>query len=272
MKLALIPPLAALEQTKRTNYQLMLPHLLTDDKYYRTYREHCNDPDQFVIFDNGEAEEVKLNWNALLEWADIMKPDEFVIPDSIGELDATIQLAQHFLQEWASMLPPQVQLMFVAQGQNYAEVCRSIQWAASRGRITTIGIPRHLIKTTGDRMIRMRLVEYIQRVNQEQFFNHPPLQIHLLGASPLWVFEAEIAGHFLGGKIRGMDTSMPFVYGLEGVRIDEERPGQISRQKDYFNRQPSKGADNFTKWHRRAQIRSTEDNIQTMLRWVNGDA
>jgi hypothetical protein len=263
MWLALIPPLAALETTKRTNYQLMLPHLASNHEYSEHYRALCNNASQFVMLDNGIAESNAWPWDHLCEMAWNFGVDEIVLPDVIGDLDKTIQASAAFINDFRRETPLGCGLMFVAQGQNFAECCRAITWAAARPQVTTIGIPRHLLQTTGDHMIRFRLVKYIERVNQEYLFRRPmPIQIHFLGASPLWVREIEVAGHFLRGKIRGMDTSMPFVYGMCN-EIISDTVQTIGR------------SENFFEWKSPQDVRYREKmdyNVDTFIRWANGDA
>jgi hypothetical protein len=172
--------------------------------------------------------------------------DEIVLPDVIGDANGTIYATQTFLGGYRERLyKANIERMFVVQGQNYSECCRTIAWAYAHG-IRTFGIPRHLLETTKDLMIRFRLTEYIHAA-----WNNST--IHFLGASPLWSRELQVAGHFLKGKVRGMDTSMPYVYAIGAQPVEGD--AKIKRQRDYFD-----VPNVYQYW--------AEHNVQTMIGWA----
>jgi hypothetical protein len=76
MYLALIPPVSLLDYTDRTDFQLMLPQLVSDDRYAYTYGHHCKDHQQFVTLDNGAAEGIETDPKLLLEMAKFYKVNE----------------------------------------------------------------------------------------------------------------------------------------------------------------------------------------------------
>lgn len=235
MKLALIPPIDLLDLTSLTEMQLMLPHLVSNDRYAYTYHYHCKDPEQFVILDNGEAEGVSIDPNRLLEIAFDFAVDQIVVPDTIGDATATMRNLDWFIDflHRKGIPSSQISLMFVAQGKNLMEVRESIHHAMNYNEVHTIGLPRHLLTTTGIHDARHQLVRWFQ----EEYKDILGVDIHLLGGSPN--HPTEIRQYKWPEIVRSTDTSSPFNFAYRGflLRIGN----QAKRPFDYFNL----GADEF---------------------------
>lgn len=233
MKIAFIPPYSLLRYTERTNYQLCLPHLMSSNSYKLTYHNYCKDQNQFVIMDNGAAEDRLVELPVLAHLADKMRPDEVVIPDVMGDMVETIEAAMLFHDE---VVPPQhmgplpYRLMFVVQGQTMEEVIKSAKWATSQTWINTIGIPRHLLTTLADPYARSRVANILQG-------NKFCKDIHFLGANADFPHEVEILTDpqkTLQDHIRGMDTSMPFNYAFANIYIADRSGKTAPRPERYF--------------------------------------
>src|SRR4051812_20646349 len=129
MKLALIPPIDLLDRTCETQFQLMLPHLIYDERYAYTYRAHCRDPRQYVILDNGEAEGETIPVWKLASIAMDFGVNEIVLPDTIGNMLDTMEKAEAFIDMATdgfdlvtrAFLEYRTKFMFVVQGQNLQE-------------------------------------------------------------------------------------------------------------------------------------------------------
>lgn len=227
MKLALIPPISLLDYTHRTNYQLMLPQLIEDDAYTLTYREHCKDPDTFVILDNGAAEGLVPDVAKLWEIACDFGVDEIVIPDDLGNLANTIERANDFIERVDTRWK-RIKTMFVLQGNNLDEFIAAGEYAAANSRIHTIGIPRHAVETCKNRSARIIIANTIQRIRG---YSKP---IHFLGASPAWSTEGARLGnngYVNQSYVRGMDTSAPFNYACARRRLGDDI---VRRPPNYF--------------------------------------
>ena len=208
MKLALIPPYARLLDTTKTNYQLCLAHLLGQHQgYTASYSAMCQSKQNYVILDNGAYEGSLVDANELLHLADKFKVNEVVVPDRIKSENVTIEMARTFRRMYVNnpALHP-VKFMFVVQGATWHGVRRCLDWALDQRWIGTIALPRHLLETCMDPTVRLMLAEIIRKESNKN--------VHLLGASPLWTEEIVEAGK--SGIVRGMDTSMPYVYGIAG--------------------------------------------------------
>lgn len=243
MQLALIPPYDLLHYTKKTTYQLMLPQCAEEStKYYMHYLGLCQDPEQFVILDNGAAEGVDFDWETLINMAYQFEVSEIVVPDTLGNMEDTIDKAQRFIDFFLHGHPNaheqfawDFSFMFVVQGQTYEEVLKSAEWAASQRWISSLGIPRHMIETLEAANARIRIANEITKM-------HANKDIHFLGASPQAPLEVQaLASPSVTNQayLRGFDTSMPFNYAHikafgKGHYI-ELNTARISRPENYFN-------------------------------------
>jgi hypothetical protein len=236
MKLALIPPISLLGATLQTDYQLMLPQLTTSPEYSTMYDNHCKNPRQFVILDNGEAEGYSSTPIELMQIANSYKVDEIVLPDVIGNMDETLERSRAFLDFAGTVTTiKRFQYMFVCQGQDEFEFIESADIAARWPEVTTIGIPRHALVTCDSFDARKSIANILQASDR---FDK---RIHFLGANPISPREARFLAdpdHTTQRCVRGMDTSMPFNYALAKAKMDDGV--NVGRAQDYFNLPASK--------------------------------
>jgi hypothetical protein len=273
VKLALIPPLSWLSTSTVTNYQLMLPHLLEDQRYADHYRALAKRSDQYVILDNGEAEGKNHYSHAqLVGMAIFCQVDEVVIPDIMRDQVETLnRMGQFFKDVSGDMLRNdafngndvhKLKFMGVAQGTNYQEVYNCIQMMMELygKRLHTIALPRHLLETTGDNTIRLSLAEDLAADYNAE--NGKAIRIHCLGASPKWPMEMlELAKQ---GIVDGMDTSMPYNWAYNDMYLNDSMAlnarHEVKRPPRYFSRP----ARNFN-------ADALHYNIGLCRRWANGD-
>lgn len=260
VKLALIPPVSLLEYTDRTDYHLMLPQLMGDDKYARHYEALCQS-DDFVILDNGLAEGYKATDEEMIRLAMAYEPDEVVIPDIMKGFSANIRRCQDFLTSWYEYAPngvPIPGLMFVLQGQNIHEFVASGIWALGKASVTTIGIPRHAVETCRDSQARSAIANTLH-VAATQLNRHSRMKpIHFLGGTPSHMEEIRyLANEYytIPNYVRGMDTSMPFNCAFYGCNVEGSR--NIKRPENYFNL-----AEGLF------DIEAVRHNIDTMMGWA----
>ena len=254
MKLALIPPIDLLEYTEETNMQLMLPHLLKDERYEYVYGRHCKAEDEFVILDNGEAEGETIEWDSLWSLVREYRPDEFVLPDTIADADETMEKAQEFRRKFGNSLlwGPQVlfSIMFVIQGRTMEEFEACIRFAKKREWINVIGIPRHAIGTLGSPRARYDLA-----LRANQLTDKP---IHLLGASPLAPTELRDLKWWKLSQVRSTDTSMPFNYAYYDKVV--RQGNNYSRPEEYFDLP----MQSFS-------MDKVDQNVQLLMEWTGND-
>lgn len=249
MKLALIPPFAGLHFLESSNYHLMLPQLLDNDVYSKTY-EHLAKT-SFVIMDNGAAEGELLGTTELMAAVRRVHPSELVLPDIMRDALGTIDIIKAFQKEIGKHKNfPNMEYMVVAQGKSRIEVQRMVEVVAELPKVTAIGLPRHLLDTLGRNDARLDLAKWLHK----HYGQH--LSIHFLGASPSWPVEAAFANEL--GFVRGMDTSMPFNYALHGHLLRDDRR-MIKRPENYFEATFSE-----------SQEQLAHQNVQVMTKWATG--
>lgn len=256
MRLALIPPLDLLDWTCQTDMQLMLPQLLGDERYRYTYRKHCEDPDQYVILDNGAAEEQQVAGYRLLDIAMEYDVDEIVIPDKIADYLRTIEMLEGYISFLIDekVGPDMFNFMFVAQGQNMREFQKSIEYALQHSYVTTIGLPRHAPTTTGIINIRHLLSRWFEKNHGNE-----GVKIHLLGGSPYQ--PTELKNTPWPKIVRSHDTSSPFNFAYAGKVL---RLGNcVKRPVGYFGL----AANDFMAARDSAEGTCLEYNVQKLKEW-----
>lgn len=276
MKLALIPPVAHLDYTRRTDYQLVLAHLLADKRYGKNYALHYSrlrnaSKNEYIIIDNGAAEGSTVSDEVLLSMARFVGADEIVMPDVLGDSEATIERGDQFVDAVAQRALKYPELTekkygFVAQGKSVQECIYTATAAFQDGSelahwVDVLYLPRLLINETQDTSARIKAALELRGLCLDY-----ELDIHFLGASPLAPYELfDIATRNKKtldySHVRGMDTSMPFNWAFSWCTLDPVPQSVlrlIHRPDNYFDLEMSQQQEAFADW-----------NIREMLRWIS---
>lgn len=247
MRVALIPPIDQLWHTHQTDLQLMLPQLLHDPEYRSVYERHLSNPNQYVIMDNGAAEDRQMSNEELVAIVDDLFPQELAIPDVLGEADATLAKAIMFLEDYSDYFEDSpTKLGYVTQGANYKEIIETVdylmrsRWADS---IEVFYVPRLLVPRFHDLRTRVKVANILAK------YKRP---IHLFGAAPTFLEEVRIAANT---NIRSIDTSAPFVYATYNESITNMLP--LNRPENYFDVVLDE-----------EQRMIAADNVHTYLKWA----
>ena len=218
----------------------MLPHLFHNPTYFDFYTDLATQPEQLIILDNGIAEDVDTHPQDLINLAIRVKADEVVIPDMLGDCNATIDRMRKF--ESYAMENPQFRYIGVVQGQSVSEWLKCLNAMQYSPWVHTIALPRIMNKE-----IKTQRFLFADSLYKHDWIDKP---IHCLGASS-WIREIVALSEL---PIRSLDTSLPFVMGLalRDIVTDEYVP----RQEDYFFARPSKAQTNFC-----------EANVNQYLKW-----
>lgn len=238
MKVALITPIDLLDMAALSDYHLLLPHLFDDE----TYRRFYTSAEGFKILDNGAAEGYSADHHELHDLGFAWGCDEIVVPDALLDCEATIAMARSF-EPHARV--GTFRYVGVAQGRTLAEVIKCITFFEHCPWITTLALPRGLNK-----IHKTQRFSLIEPVMKEFKFE----ALHCLGASS-WV--REVVALDSTGVVRGMDTSLPVVLGLDGVSVRDDQ--YHDRQPDFFNQVVERGS--FI-W------KTIYDNVTTYLDWA----
>jgi hypothetical protein len=260
MELALIPPMYYLVHTWDMKYHLILPHLLENPGYSEYVEDVCRISDEFVILDNGLAENQQIKPVALIAIGTYYGVDEIVVPDVLGKREASVERAVDFMVELDRVREDHDypnSLAFVAQGETVAETTQCavdyLDNSATGAHVATIMIPRRLVSPEQPHA-RLQVAQNLYNAGLGG------VNIHLLGASKYFPQELRVAARDYP-FIRSLDTSMPYVFAQHGVKVDSGHmpPHRDSSQKYWGWRPPSQ-------YHRDV----VSHNVNTMKRWAAG--
>ncbi len=232
MQLAIITPTSELSLFATFgDIHLVLAQIALKDSTYANFYIH---EEKFKILDNGLFEEGRgLTPKELVGAAELVQPDEVVLTDVLFDrkrtLEATIECYQTFKKLYQGK---PLQFMAVPQASNQKDWVQSYIELTNLSFVTTIGLSKLSIpKATGMTISKGRnvIVDYLSRlkivVNKEH---------HLLGSSNLALQELQYyqtnKERLL--KIRSMDTSAPYVYGVEGFDL-KSNPNLIEKKLDF---------------------------------------
>lgn len=216
--------LQAEERDYLKGYHLLLAHDIIDKPkdYQEIYgRVRRSYPDSFIILDNsiielGKAMEIK----DLLQAAAILKPNCIVIPDVMGDGDATRRSAMKFCREYvqnayttAKDVPP---LMGVLQGYDVDDVLSTLGIFYAMPLVEYIGIPRVLTKMHGSRMPTLLAMQNSPIINNSHLGGGFK-GFHLLGFSDN-ILDDVACCHV--PWIQGIDSNTPVRAGMLGIPVD----------------------------------------------------
>lgn len=207
----------------------MLPQLLESKKYSTFYQERKADGD-YIILDNGVAEGAKIGHYDLIEAIHQVEPDEFVLPDVMGDCDRTIEAVRDFLEfgrdsirlKYSGAKP-----IGVLQGKSFQELFKIMGFYQSIG-VRIVAVPRVLCKLLGHKLSRVTFIESITNKKLEHFIYEFDTW-HCLGSSD-WIQEVAALN---GTGARSIDTCLPISLALQGYTIELNAHKQ--RPKSYFN-------------------------------------
>ena len=209
------------------NYLLLLAHdVIGNEADYVFLLDEMVHPKlapELVIMDNGVIELGKaMPFEQVIEAADIATAECIVMPDVLGDLQATQQAVKAELSKIDNCDYP---IMKVPQGANPTKVIQCIEWLidvipTKEGHKDYWGIPRWIANKL---FTRSTFIDYINRVCQEP-------QIHLLGMSDNWVDDVTCA-HM--PNVIGIDSANPLVVGLMDTYLGAMKYQHVPRE-DYW--------------------------------------
>src|ERR1700727_2196576 len=181
--IALIAPGAYAYTTANRPYQMLIPEPLVYN-YNAAYDDWSREPKAgYVLMDNGAWEKPMLPTSALLNILTVRQVDELIVPDSLDDRDATLELLDEFLVDAAHSRDVRpAYLMAVAHG--YPDEAKAFvdRVALHRPEVTCIGIGRAYTRYNSAPKARPPLALWIKR-------NYPHLDVHLLGFNDQWPYE-----------------------------------------------------------------------------------
>jgi hypothetical protein len=219
MKLALITDPKGFPLIKQfgLSYHLVLAQYVLEGYKYRDFYKDCHDKGDFIMMDNGAAEDGTLNLDKILQAAFSIHADEIILPDVLGDANKTLEKSLD--KEVLASIPPRMRAV-VPQGNSQGEWMTCANYFVGNIEFATLCIPKHTERFPGG---RMRLLETIHRLGW-----HLRYHIHLLGVWESPVIEIATA-HVEFPRIRGIDTAAPFAWAQQNITIQAgDTEGHIS--------------------------------------------
>ena len=218
MKLALItdPKGLPVADIFRLSYHLVLAqYVRSDDKYSQYYQQRQQGGD-FLIMDNGAAEDGVLKLHELKTAAQDIRPDEIVLPDVLADKEATIALTMD--PNVLDFVPPKRRAV-VPQGDNPSDWLVCANYFVENLDFVTMCVPKHTERFPGG---RPALLNIIKKMRWHEYYN-----IHLLGIwdNPYTEVKAIVKE---APWVRGLDTALPFALAQHGIELSSEKIGHIS--------------------------------------------
>lgn len=224
MKVALIPPRDRLHESELlTGYHLLLPEHCSDEDYRAFYQARRAAGD-FLILDNGACEGNLISSESLMRLAKEYMVNEIVVPDVLGDMEATIKKAEEF--ERLGHVNSQFNYMAVLQGKTIEQFKECAEALSEMTWISTFAVPRH-IETTCLKGARLEIVSFLWT----EYDDH---EIHLLGLNPKHIFELGLYGTAYNlNHVRGVDTATPYYYAMKGQYLNHGEA--VTREVGYFD-------------------------------------
>lgn len=174
-----------------------------------------------VIMDSSVIElGLPMTITQILEAADIVNANTIVLPDIIGDQQATHHLVIDAMEY------PEVKkynTMFVPQGENWDEYVESLEFAAKYKVGTCIGLPRDAVKYLNS---RYKLALMTRIINKRK-------PIHLLGFSNTNVWDDFYTAVSVEGII-GIDSAVPVRAGVNNIPFSLSR-SDYGPRGDYWD-------------------------------------
>jgi hypothetical protein len=230
MNVALIPPYELTEYyTDKGRLQYMLPvsqHIKNEyfQKYELIYSKHCKNNFKYVIM-GPESSSVGVNTavKESFKRANIFYPQEMIVPFKEYDRDVTLDNVlvfdrhrKHYMEDeefWTEPWKRPKSFGFVPQGYDVDDYMACVDIVFNMHKwITAIHLPSSMMASTADKYSRVKVADAIQLKYGDWF------EIHFHLMNPTFPSEMKVIPKF----VRGVTTSLPFVYASEKLRMDED--------------------------------------------------
>lgn len=172
--------------------------------YIQFFRSAIRTPDNWIILDNGAFEGEQASAFELNALANLIKANEVVLPDVLGDASSTLHNSYEALKHIDLRRP----VMFVPHGKDLAEWTKCLEAWMGVWFSQDLG-KKHALSIGLAGMYPFRAEAAI-----EAHQNWPNVPLHLLGIQDVETFcKTEL---LLCGFIRSVDTSLPFALAAKG--------------------------------------------------------
>jgi len=214
-------PLCLLEQSLQFNdYDYCLPHLMDKYEEYKNFFLKSKENGRHIMMDNSLHElGTPYSKDRLLYWLQVLKPNEFFVPDYWEDKTQSVVSAKEWIQIQNGF--PHIEFIAVVQANSIAEAAECYQTykdlgykkiAFSYGASYYNEICPHPNKALGKAIGRIQVLSKLQ----DMTIIHPNDQVHLLGCS----VPQEFGWYKDFSYIKSIDTSNPVMAGIQGLRYN----------------------------------------------------
>jgi hypothetical protein len=221
MKFAVISPIAYLDEFS-TNYHLVLAQLYRSSVAYRSFYKKRQMKGDFVILDNGAAEQGhSIEASDLFYMALELHPNVLVCPDVLKDKDATLSATNHFLDSYADPLTKAgIKLMAVPQGKTAEEWYNAFIWFHSDPTIEWIGVSKYVAGAFSNRLGALTAIKSVMKK-----------KCHLLGlADDSRIIVDEKRFKF----VQSTDSAVPVKLGMQHLELNDYALKQSMEDEVYF--------------------------------------
>ena len=230
------------------NRQLSLAHMLLKDD---TYAQYYTNTQKYTIMDNSafefEQEGRGVPQDMVLKAAELSRPDEMCAIDILFNGPDTVDSVKdfcNFIKKKNEWLYDDTNFMAIPQGRTESEWLDCYESLVTMDEIDVIGLSKLSVpesfygnhKDNGNCTEgRIKCIDFL--VEHKMTPNMFGKKTHLLGSDNEGIKELSYYYDKEYSWIRSNDTSMPFVYGYHGKKIEEDLVDDIVLDKLDFDKQ-----------------------------------
>jgi len=242
VKVASIVPVSYLYLIQSKNYHMCLAHLANSIPRYADFYKEQAQKGKFVIMDNGAAEGEQQRVDTLVRLAASINPTELILPDVLYDSEATLDRSYKAI-DVVKRSGLECRLMAVPQGRTLHEwvgcALEMLQWP-----VDTIGISKFLNYVLGPYVRLLAIAAILPKLKDKD--------IHLLGCA-CDAREVGVINDFFGSRVRGVDSSIAYIYARSGINMHNALRNNIPRSQaeiDFMEESTDTSliSDNITIW------------------------
>lgn len=238
MKFYAIPPNKHLDMMDNGDGYFCLAHHFFNDSSYRDYFLHLrkNNPNAFILLDNGAAEESLVTEDVLIEAVRELSPNEVIAPDVLFQTKQTLVNFHKFIERMKETnLLEKTSIFACPQGRTKEEWLTCYREMVEHPNVTCVGlskiaVPKCWNDVTGDKMIGKSRNECVQELKDRNIILKP---LHLLGMGEHTEFDYYQANKI--SNIRSSDSCYTILAALYGISFEEGDTTRIPTENAYFN-------------------------------------
>lgn len=225
MKIAHIVPSDLLYTIENRDFYMCLANIAIKNETYRNFYKEQVERGAFVLMDNGAAEADQLSLDDIYEMMKIIKPNEIILNDVIGDRAQTI-INSYIALDYYKSKGYKGDFMWVWHGKNFEDWIYNGVQTELLSEIQTIGVPKTINNDWGEGFnTRLKCCKWLKK-------NQLDRNIHLLGCNePLITFKKNKLTY-----VRSMDSCIAYLWSKADSQViyESDRPKVTM---DFYNHQ-----------------------------------